>query len=174
MFIIAQLHINVKNTSSQKPPPAGGGLEHLSVYRQRQRGGKKESFMHQHQEDRHQGEEARFRTKVTGAYRDCLTRQISEAVCIRRSDVEVLNSKSEWHQPALFQVQHEIRRGWEYELECGNEPNCHSPTQTRSSKLVQKKIYFHFIVFISIVSTFLIQLWPGQAAETIVNQIFEI
>ena len=87
------------------------GLEHLSVYRQRQRGGKKESFMHQHQEDRHQGEEARFRTKVTGAYRDCLTRQISEAVHIRRSEIEVLNSKSEWHQPALFQVQHEIRRG---------------------------------------------------------------
>ena len=44
--------------------------------------------------------------------RDCLTRQVREAVLIRRSQVQVLNSKSEWHQPALFRVQQEIERGW--------------------------------------------------------------
>ena len=66
------------------------GLEHFDIYRRRQRGGKKESFLYQHQEDRHQGEEPRFKTKVTGVYRDCLMRQISEAVSIRRSEIEVL------------------------------------------------------------------------------------
>ena len=57
------------------------------------------------------GEEADFKAKVTASTRDCLTRQVREAVLIRRSQVEVLNGKTEWHQPALFRVQSEIERG---------------------------------------------------------------
>ena len=60
---------------------------------------------------KHRGEEPDYKAKVTANTRDCLTRQIREAVLIRRSQVEVLNSKSEWHQPALYRVQHEVERG---------------------------------------------------------------
>ena len=67
--------------------------------------------MVKHQEHAHEGEEADFKAKVTASTRDCLTRQVREAVLIRRSQVEVLNGKTEWHQPALFRVQSEIERG---------------------------------------------------------------
>ena len=50
--------------------------------------------------------------KVQGVPEDCLTRQVREAVQIRRSQVPVLNSKTEWHQPALWRIQTEIYRGW--------------------------------------------------------------
>ena len=53
-----------------------------------------------------------YKARVTGRYKDCLTRQVREAVLIRRSKVPVLNSKTEWHQPALFQIQQELYRGW--------------------------------------------------------------
>ena len=43
--------------------------------------------------------------------RDCLTRQVRENVLIRRSQVPVLNSKTEWHQPALYRIQLEVERG---------------------------------------------------------------
>ena len=49
-----------------------------------------------------------YKARVTGRYKDCLTRQVREAVLIRRSKVPVLNSKTEWHQPALFQIQQEL------------------------------------------------------------------
>ena len=81
--------------------------EHLSRYR----AGKMTSFMVKHQTTVHQGEEAQFKAKVTANTRDCLTRQVKEAVQIRRSQVPVLNAKTEWHQPALFRIQSEIERG---------------------------------------------------------------
>ena len=55
--------------------------------------------------------QADFTARVTNSLRDCLTRQVSEAVTIRRSEKEVLNGKSECHQPALFTVRNEIVRG---------------------------------------------------------------
>ena len=64
-----------------------------------------------HQNTAHQGEEADYRAKVTASTRDCLIRQVREAVLIRRSEVAILNGKSEWHQPALYRVQHEVERG---------------------------------------------------------------
>ena len=88
--------------------------EHYDIYRRKQKGGQevqKESFIHKHQLNKHNGGKAIFSANVTGSFRDCLTRQISEAVFIRRSEKEVLNSRSEWHQPGLYQVQHEVRRG---------------------------------------------------------------
>ena len=72
--------------------------------------GNKESFMKKHQIEKHNGVEAEFSAKVTGSFRDCLTRQVSEGVQIRRSNCTVLNSKSEWHQPALWRVRTEITR----------------------------------------------------------------
>ena len=81
--------------------------EHQSSYRNRN--GK--SFMKKHQEKHHQGLPGSYKAKVTGSFRDCLTRQVSEGVSIRRCDVEVMNGKSEWHQPALWRVQNELMRG---------------------------------------------------------------
>ena len=83
------------------------GLEHESSYRSR----KQKSFMNKHQQKEHNGVAGVYTAKVVGSDRDCLTRQVREAVRIRRCQVPVLNGKSEWHQPALFQVQSEIYRG---------------------------------------------------------------
>ena len=78
-------------------------LEHISNYQS----GSADSFILKHQNNKHGGEEP-----VTARTRDCLTRQVREAVLIRRSQVPILNSKSEWHQPGLFRVQQEVERGW--------------------------------------------------------------
>ena len=67
--------------------------------------------MLKHQDTAHQGEDKDYRAKVTASTRDCLTRQVKEAVLIRRSKVRILNGKTEWHQPALYRVQSEIERG---------------------------------------------------------------
>ena len=69
-----------------------------------------ESFIQKHQINRHQGAPADFKAKVVESCKDCLTRQISEGVRIRRSEKEVLNSKAEWHQPALWKVRSELTR----------------------------------------------------------------
>ena len=70
----------------------------------------KESFMRNHQIESHYGAEADFGAKVTGVFRDCLTRQVSEGVWIKRTPHKVLNTKSEWHQPALWRVRSEVTR----------------------------------------------------------------
>ena len=81
--------------------------EHVNRYQNRNRN----SFMQKHQVEKHQGLEGHYTAKVTGSSTDCLTRQVREAVMIRRCEVPVLNSKTEWHQPALWQVQRELHLG---------------------------------------------------------------
>ena len=81
--------------------------EHLSRYR----GGNNNSFIKKHQESKHRGQEPVYRARVTAKTRDCLSRQVREAVLIRRSDKNILNGKSEWHQPALYRVQQEVEQG---------------------------------------------------------------
>ena len=83
------------------------GKEHQKNYSDRTA----KSFMLKHQAKEHQNVAGNYTAKVTGTARDCLTRQVREAVHIRRSEVPTLNSKTEWHQPALFRVQSEIYRG---------------------------------------------------------------
>ena len=83
------------------------GKEHLGRYRNRD----KKSFMHKHQSREHQGSPGDYTAKVTGSSKDCLTRQVREAVLIRRCQVPVLNSKTEWHQPALWQIRNELYQG---------------------------------------------------------------
>ena len=75
------------------------GKEHMQKYNNKKQC--HESFIWRHQEEKHAGAQPAFGAKVTGMFRDCLTRQVSEGVSLRRSDMRVLNSKSEWHQPAL-------------------------------------------------------------------------
>ena len=69
-----------------------------------------ESFMNSHQNEQHAGVAADFHAEVVSSYRDCLSRQVSEGVHIRRSKEKVLNSKAEWHQPALWRVRNELSR----------------------------------------------------------------
>ena len=83
------------------------GAEHVDNCRKKS----KKSFMHNHQKEEHQGVAGDYTAKVTDMTRDCLTRQVREAVLIRRCEVPVLNSKTEWHEPALYRIQNEIYRG---------------------------------------------------------------
>ena len=71
--------------------------KHLSRYRN----GTPTSFIVKHQASEHQGDDPNYKAKVTASTSDCLTRQVREAVLIRRSQVNVLNGKTEWHQPAF-------------------------------------------------------------------------
>ena len=77
------------------------GAEHLASYKNKN----KNSFMLKHQSTVHQGREGQYTAKVTARTEDCLSRQVREAVLIRRCQVPVLNSKTDWHQPPLFRVQ---------------------------------------------------------------------
>ena len=82
--------------------------EHLQKYRSKKGG--QDSFIKKHQDEKHNGREAEFNARVTGIFADSLSRQVSEGVNIRRGGQSVLNSKSEWHQPALWRVQSELMR----------------------------------------------------------------
>ena len=67
--------------------------------------------MLKHQNKEHQGSPGSYTAKVTATAKDCLTRQVREAVHLRRCGVPTLNGKTEWHQPALIRIQSEILRG---------------------------------------------------------------
>ena len=55
----------------------------------RYRNGTATSFILKHQEEDHRGVDPVYKAKVTSITRDCLTRQVREAVLIRRSQVKV-------------------------------------------------------------------------------------
>ena len=82
------------------------GVEHDRKFETKDR----ESFMIKHQTEKHDGQPVTFEGKVTGSFRDCLTRQVSEGVTIRRCPYEILNSKSEWHQPGLWRVRSQLEK----------------------------------------------------------------
>jgi hypothetical protein len=58
----------------------------------------------------HTGLPPDFKAEVIGTFKDCLSRQVSKGVHIRRGGPGLLNSKSEWHQPVLWRVQSELTR----------------------------------------------------------------
>ena len=72
---------------------------------------KEKSFMYQHQQDKHDGGPALFKQSVLRSYKDCLSRQAAEGVFISKMEGEILNSKSEFHQPSIVTVRREINRG---------------------------------------------------------------
>ena len=83
------------------------GREHVNNFKSKTT----KSFMLKHIKDKHPNPVASYSAKVTATAKDCLTRQVREAVHLRRSEVLTLNGKTEWHQPALFRIQQEIFRG---------------------------------------------------------------
>ena len=82
-------------------------LGHNDKYLKKQ----KESFMYNHQIEKHGGAPANFKIKVLQSFKDCLSRQAAEATFISRTPVELLNSKAEFFQPPIVQVRKEIQRG---------------------------------------------------------------
>ena len=78
--------------------------EHQQNYEKK----KSESFMLKHQIGEHGGAVADFSAKILGTFKDCLSRQVSEGIHIRRCSSKVLNSKAEWHQPAMWRVRSEL------------------------------------------------------------------
>ena len=83
------------------------GLEHSKKYE----GVKEDSFLQKHQVEKHFGRPAVYTAKVTGNFKDCLSRQVAEGVEIRRCAANLMNTKSEWHQPPIWRIQSEILRG---------------------------------------------------------------
>ena len=67
-------------------------------------------FVTKHMNDHHKGMNSRFTARVTHTNKDSLSRQIREGVLIRRSDRDLMNTKSEWFQPLVFQVRSEVIR----------------------------------------------------------------
>ena len=72
---------------------------------------KKESFLFQHQQEKHDGQPANFKMEVLKSFKDCLSRQAAEGIFISKTEGEILNSKSEFHQPPIVRVRREIARG---------------------------------------------------------------
>ena len=72
-----------------------------------------ELFIFKLQRDEHHGAQADFKASMKYWFKDCLSILIAEGVAIRRCDKNVLNSKAEWHQPAIWRVRSELSREWE-------------------------------------------------------------
>ena len=83
------------------------GLEHQDKFEKR----KPDSFMYNHQEERHPGDQPDYNVSVVGSYRDPLSRQVAEGVLITRCREEILNSKSEFRQPPIVRVRREVNTG---------------------------------------------------------------
>ena len=83
------------------------GKEHEAKMRRQD----ENSFMHRHQMEKHEGAPGNFRMRVVKTFKDPLSRQVTEAVLIKIHRGELLNSKSEFHQPSIVRIQSEIIRG---------------------------------------------------------------
>ena len=86
-------------------------LKHQSLYTSKSKKSNDKSFMYQHQHTKHNAEPADFQMKVLASYADPLSRQASEAIHISKMNCEILNGKSEFHQPSIVDVKRSIRWG---------------------------------------------------------------
>ena len=69
--------------------------QHLDAY---EKG--KNSNLYEHCAEKHNGQAVKFECKVTGVFKDPLSRQLDEALRIQREDGLTLNDKYEWIRPA--------------------------------------------------------------------------
>ena len=60
--------------------------------------------LYKHQTKYHPQEGCKFKLKVTGRFSDALTRQADEGVRIQKLSEKCMNSKSEFHQPAIKRI----------------------------------------------------------------------
>ena len=71
------------------------------------------SFMHLHQEKSHNNENENFKLSVTHFYgNNRLSCEIAEAVILRQRTGEILNLKSEFHNPPIVKVTRSVQRGF--------------------------------------------------------------
>ena len=66
--------------------------------------------MKKHMDEHHEGMQSKFVAQVTHTNKDCMTRQVREGVMIRKHSQNIMNTRAEWYQPALYRVQNEVIR----------------------------------------------------------------
>ena len=85
-------------------------MEHLKAFEAK----KSHSVLYKHKMVDHYEEEVEFGLEVTGKFKDALSRQANESVRIySRSNLEILNSKSEFHHPPTARVLVEKKKKFE-------------------------------------------------------------
>ena len=89
--------------------------QHTSKYNSKDPKVRDGSFIYKHQIEHHNGREPNMKLKVEKTFQDNLTRQITESVHIFRTEQQtkfkLMNTKSEWHAPSLYNVRREIGHG---------------------------------------------------------------
>ena len=123
------------------------------------------SFMLKHIKDKQPNAVASYSAKNNATAKDCLTRQVREAVHLRRSEVLTLNGKTEWHQPALFRIQQEIFRGWKCENYLWMAPICVSVTMWTYINCFWFSFIFCSYVNYANIFNYLCQYWKGRKAK---------
>jgi hypothetical protein len=77
------------------------GIEHIKSFNHK----RADSVLLKHKILEHENEDVDFLMKITGVFKDALTRQADEAVRIHgRKNNELLNSKSEFNHPPVARV----------------------------------------------------------------------
>ena len=77
------------------------GIEHLKSFDQK----RADMVLLKHKILEHENEDVYFEMKITGVFKDALTRQADEGVRIHaRKNNELLNSKSEFNHPPVARV----------------------------------------------------------------------
>ena len=77
------------------------GREHLTAFKKK----KADSVLYKHKLSDHKNEEVVFEMKISGIFKDAISRQANEAVRINsRKNSEILNSKSEFNHPPVARV----------------------------------------------------------------------
>ena len=85
------------------------GAEHMADFQNK----RSNSVLITYKVKEHQDEEMKIKMKITGKFRDPLTRQANEAVRIsqrNKNNGELLNSKSEFNHPPLGRITVEKRK----------------------------------------------------------------
>ena len=71
----------------------------------------KESFIRNHQIQKHGNSEPNFKVKVFKSFHDSLSRQVFEGVAIRRQNSESLNSKQDYYSASTYNIRKEVFHG---------------------------------------------------------------
>ena len=82
-------------------------LEHSNRY---EKNGS-DSFVLKHQNEFHNGEPANVRVQFVKSFKDAMSRQVSEALTIFKTQEEgkiVMNSKSEWRQASMVEMREQV------------------------------------------------------------------
>ena len=126
------------------------GREHTRNYEKTE----SESFIHKHQQEKHQGMLPNFKAKILYSFKDSFSRQTAEGVCIRRCKTDILNTKSEWPQPVKSTENEQpilVSHEWIFSTSLDN---CYFLSHTECLTYVPF-IYEYFVK------------WSGQAGETL-------